>query len=80
MGPGPASESLKLEFLKVVCCCFLALYGHSQGGTALQIVGFTHMRIADGVTTQLQLSGMLAKLCLAASKSTWKPATAVTKK
>ena len=38
---------------------------------SLQIVGFTHMRIADGVSTQLQLMGMLAKFCTAATKSKW---------
>ncbi len=26
-------------------------------------IGFTHMRIADGVTTLLQLSGLCARLC-----------------
>ena len=31
--------------------------------THTQIIGFTHMRIADGVTTQLQLAGMLASMC-----------------
>lgn len=26
-------------------------------------IGFTHMRIVDGLTSLLQLSGLLAKLC-----------------
>lgn len=29
----------------------------------LKVIGFTHMRIADEVTTQLQLTGLIAKLC-----------------
>eukprot|EP00798_Chlamydomonas_sp_ICE-L_P022098 gene22098-29155_t len=29
----------------------------------LREIGFTHMRICDGVNSQLQLSGLLAKLC-----------------
>jgi replication factor C subunit 2/4 len=29
----------------------------------LREIGFTHMRIGDGVNSRLQLSGMLAKLC-----------------
>jgi replication factor C subunit 2/4 len=29
----------------------------------LREIGFTHMRIGDGVNSRLQMSGMLAKLC-----------------
>ena len=29
----------------------------------LQQIGFTHMRIGDGVNSRLQLSGLLADLC-----------------
>jgi replication factor C subunit 2/4 len=29
----------------------------------LREIGFTHMRIGDGVSSRLQMSGMLAKLC-----------------
>lgn len=31
--------------------------------------GFAHMRIGDGVSSRLQLSGLLAKLCKAAAKA-----------
>jgi hypothetical protein len=34
----------------------------------LQEIGFTHMRIADGSASFLQLMGLLAKLCEAAQK------------
>ena len=29
----------------------------------LQEIGFTHMRVAEGVNTLLQLSGLVARLC-----------------
>lgn len=51
----------------------LGLFVHMQRSSLLtkaphellmnQEVGFAHMRIADGVGTLLQLSGLLAKLC-----------------
>ena len=37
--------------------------------SALQLIGFCHMRIADGVGSRLQLSGLLADLCAATLKS-----------
>ena len=30
----------------------------------LQEIGYTHMRLTEGVDSQLQLSGLLARLCL----------------
>ena len=35
----------------------------------LQIIGFCHMRIGDGVNSRLQLSGLLADLCKVSLKS-----------
>jgi hypothetical protein len=35
----------------------------------MQEVGFAHMRIADGVGSLLQLTGLLAKLCKARNKA-----------
>lgn len=32
-------------------------------------IGFTHQRIVDGLTTLLQMSGMLSRMCLAAKES-----------
>jgi len=36
-------------------------------------IGFTHMRVLDGLDTLLQLSGLVAKLCFEASKKGAKP-------
>jgi len=35
-----------------------------------QEIGMTHLRIVDGVTTLLQLTGLLAKCCQAAMEAT----------
>jgi hypothetical protein len=35
-----------------------------------QEIGMTHLRIVDGVTTLLQLTGLLAKCCQAALEAT----------
>lgn len=35
-----------------------------------QEIGMTHLRIVDGVTTLLQLTGLLAKCCQAAMETT----------
>lgn len=35
----------------------------------IRMIGFTHMRVGDGVNSRLQLSGLLAKLCKAAMKA-----------
>lgn len=33
----------------------------------LQEIGFTHMRVVEGIVSQLQLDGLLARMCQAAS-------------
>ena len=64
------SEPLKLDFIKVC-----PLYVHQGWPSMLvdarlrstsmlsQEVGFTHMRVLDGLDTLLQMSGLVAKLC-----------------
>ena len=62
-------EFLKLEYIKV------SVGGGGGGGgrrswhlqilvCVLQEIGFAHMRITEGVDSLLQLSGLLARLCL----------------
>ena len=36
----------------------------------VQEIGFTHMKICEGVASLLQLSGLLARLCLKVQPST----------
>lgn len=48
-------DALLLSFCPLPCC-----------PSALQVVSATHMRVADGVTTLLQMHGMLAKLAASA--------------
>ena len=54
-------EYTKLEYIKVgsdLDC------SHSQFLTALwQEIGFTHMRILEGVGTLIPLGGLMARLC-----------------
>jgi hypothetical protein len=46
-----------MNFVNIFMCILTSLV------VRMQEVGFAHMRIADGVGTLLQLSGLLAKLC-----------------
>jgi replication factor C subunit 2/4 len=39
----------------------------------IRLIGFTHMRIADGLDTLLQLQGLIGRMCAAASKSSTVP-------
>jgi replication factor C subunit 2/4 len=54
------SEHAKLEFIKVRPGSLTLLV---QQLTHWQEIGFTHMRILEGVQTLLQLSGCIARLC-----------------
>lgn len=58
-------EFLKLEYIKV-CMSVHVLKPSTVPYTycTLQEIGFTHMKIAEGVETLLQFSGLLARLCL----------------
>ena len=35
----------------------------------MQEIGFCHMRVLDGLDTLLQLSGLIAKLCVTANRT-----------
>ena len=66
---GPSiPEYTKLEFIKVGSCS--AFVPASTIGPVInkwlhssQEIGFTHMRILEGVGTYVQLAGLLARLC-----------------
>lgn len=45
------------------------VFSSKDATSSLQEVGFAHMRISDGVVSLLQLSGLLAKLCLVKEKA-----------
>ncbi len=47
---------------------------HVHSLSVCQDIAFCHMRIADGVTSQLQIDGLLARLCLHAEKFKSNPA------
>ena len=53
-------EYTKLEYIKVSKGQHES---HCRCTDALQEIGFTHMRILEGVGTIIQLSGLLARLC-----------------
>ena len=53
-------EYMKLEFIKV---CNIPTLLCADTDHTLQEIGFTHMRILEGVGTFLQLSGLMARLC-----------------
>ena len=56
----------------IIGTIFKVAKGHSMGEAMklefLREIGFTHMRIADGVNTLLQLLGLAGRLCQKASK------------
>lgn len=52
-------EYTKLEFIKVS----RIISPHFDWLTALQEIGFTHMRVLEGVGTLVQLAGLVARLC-----------------
>ncbi|KAL9097767.1 MAG: hypothetical protein Q9165_000093 [Trypethelium subeluteriae] len=56
------SEHSKLEFIRVYLAWFMSS-GPRSSNKEYQEIGFTHMRILDGVQTFLQLSGCIARLC-----------------
>ena len=76
-------ESLKLDFVKVTrgrararhtwtrtrtqpgAC---ARRAHARRAITVQEIGFTHMRVLDGLDTLLQLTGLVAKLCVNGAK------------
>jgi replication factor C subunit 2/4 len=53
------SEHAKLEFIKVI----VVEITRDATANKEQEIGFTHMRILEGVQTLLQLSGCVARLC-----------------
>lgn len=68
------AEYLKLEFIKVsygsAHCCRLS--GKHENRTEAQVltsssllqeIGYTHMRVAEGVNSLLQMAGLLGRLC-----------------
>ncbi len=57
------SEHAKLEFIKVKSPAVASLVGSTSRLLSVQEIGFTHMRILEGVQTYLQLSGCVARLC-----------------
>lgn len=61
---------MRLTFLCVCVLCLAPQVARNAEGMTeflklefLREIGFTHMRIGDGVNSRLQMSGMLAKLC-----------------
>jgi replication factor C subunit 2/4 len=59
------NERLKLSFVKVTSeepMLDITWLTHS---VVLQEIGFAHMRIADGCSTLLQLTGLISRLCQA---------------
>jgi hypothetical protein len=60
-------ERRKLLFIRVrLCVCALhptAFLSPAVCCCGEQEIGFTHMRIADGVTSLLQLTGLMSRLC-----------------
>lgn len=66
------AEFLKLEFIKVRLLLLFWLVGSGRGrvqsaastcSVAPQEIGFTHMRVAEGVNSLLQMAGLLGRLC-----------------
>lgn len=58
-------EAVKLAFIKVSFLKFI-IDSSVQVFAKLQEIGLTHQRIIEGLTTLLQMSGLLARLCMAA--------------
>ena len=54
-------EYTKLEFIKVRCCILRSI-GEPTKPT-LKEIGWTHMRVLEGVGTLVQLGGLMARLC-----------------
>ena len=68
-------ESLKLDFVKVTRGRARArgrahahARAHARRAITVQEIGFTHMRVLDGLDTLLQLTGLVAKLCVNGAK------------
>jgi hypothetical protein len=55
-------------FLSFSLHLFLSIYHSFLQTTNEQEIGFTHLRISQGLTTLLQLSALVAKLCSVATK------------
>ena len=55
-------EYTKLEFIKVNCGGTFVPDSHLTNVYA-QEIGWTHMRILEGVSTLVQLAGLIARLC-----------------
>lgn len=57
------AEYTKLEFIKVRARCISSREHFPHTCCRTQEIGFTHMRILEGVGTPVQLAGLLARLC-----------------
>jgi len=62
-------EALKLDFIKARSPpATTPLPTPPTRPLCAQEIGFTHMRILDGVDSLLQMTGLVGKLCINASK------------
>jgi replication factor C subunit 2/4 len=55
----PMDEEIKLLYMKVC----VAFDNRQPILTYLQEIGFTHMRVLNGLSTQVQIAGLLSRLC-----------------